>query len=149
MLKYVKQVYVTADFNILLQFINLIKAKKGVKILYAKRGDYQKDYPDLFPLDLKNMDQWSTFDRGYSFVFSLNKKGGLHADVTVWDDKSYGFLPRECKFKASINVPISFIDTIADYISSSFNIKCTYEYEDYLQEQKKLWIENRKTEILK
>ena len=109
---------------------------------------YKQDNPELFPLDLSKIETWSTYDRDCISLIFRNENNRLVCDVNIYDGDNVNGYRTSLRFTATLIMPSSFIKEIEQEILYALDILAEDSYEDYLETQKKLWIENFKLKFL-
>lgn len=134
-----------------------ILAKGSVAIKYKKwNDDWKQNNPEYYPLDLTEMQTWSTYDDtciDLEFSNDTTENYGhannqLVCNVKIYDGNSFGGERQKLRFEALLWLPTAFIHIIEQRIEWAFETYLEDAYESHLEEQKKLWINNRKNEIL-
>lgn len=109
--------------------------------------DYKNENPKYYPLDLSSSNLWSTYEGCYSITFS-NEKGKLKCSSTIFDGSSFDGRRKEIKFKAEFILPSDFIFLLQEKIMYSLDSYIERKHDEYLLEQKAIWIDTLKKEIL-
>jgi hypothetical protein len=140
-----------------LQLVDVIS--KGSVIIKDKKWDdsWKQSRPDYYPLDLAEIKTWSTYDNtciDLNFLNDISK--GVVCDeypyqlvckVKIYDGNSFGGDRRKLRFEALLWLPTTFIHTLEQRIEWAFNAYLEDAYENHLEAQKKLWINNMKSKI--
>ena len=106
------------------------------KILEKNWENHKQDFEDIYPLNLEEIDTWSTFESCVSLCFSILEEG-LICNAHIYDGTTTGER-RALRFTAKIQLPLSFIVNLNDSIE--------YTFEDYLNDSYHLFLQNRKVE---
>lgn len=108
----------------------------------------KKEYPDLYPLDLKKIKTWSTFDRTCIDLKFHYMSDSVTCDVKIYDGSGYNGYRENLRFTADLTINPKIINELKSKIESRFNGVLEEEYDEFLLEQKRLWKENREKEII-
>lgn len=132
-----------------MDLVECIKEQKGVKIIKSEWHDsFKKNNPKFYPLNLSQIETWSTYDgECISLIFS-EKEGKLYCHVKIYDGDSFGGTRTNIRFTAELILPNSFIRKIEGKINWAFEVFLTESYEQHLESQKLLWINNLKSQII-
>ena len=143
----VEQVYCNR-WNTVCKIVDIISDVEVVEKSWNK--EYKNNSPEWYPLDLSKISTWSTYDRScIDLKFSMEDVK-LICDVKIWDGSTFdGTLYKESRFNAKLILPINFVSELSDEIERRFDSRAEYAYEEYLEQQKLMWIENYKKDILK
>lgn len=144
LLKYLDSV-TSSNWNIVRDLVSGID-RGEIVVLHYQRLDYKKDYMDSYPLLLSNIDEWSTQESGVNLRFKYSD-GSLLCDVEI-SDVSFDGYRKDPRWSARLILKDSFVKNISVTIIRKFNIAASYRYDEYLDEVKKLWIENYTQSIL-
>lgn len=109
---------------------------------------YKQDNPEWFPLDLSKIETWSTYDGECIYLVFSNENNRLVCNVSIYDGDNMNGYRTSLRFTATLIMPNSFIKEIEQIILYKLEILAEDSYEDYLETQKKLWIENFKLKFL-
>jgi hypothetical protein len=109
---------------------------------------FQKDHPDLYPLDLSDIETWSTYESCVDLSFQL-KDRKLHCDARIYEGESMSGNRTDVRFEADLKLPIAFIRKIKSEIEYSFDNFLSNSYDEHLRRKRIAWINNLKEEILK
>lgn len=99
-------------------------------------------------LDLKNWDNWSTYDKCYDISFD-NIKNKLYCYITIYNGNMTDGYRISKRFSATVILPNKFILKLKDCIKYALDWHLSQQYEEHLENQRKLWMLNMKNEILK
>lgn len=111
--------------------------------------DWKQSKPEYYPLQLKKINTWSTHDDTCIDLHFYTKEHQLHCTAKIYDGDSFNGDRKNLRFTAVIILPISFIDNLEPSIISKLNRYMDNAYEDYLETQKALWIQNMRHNLLK
>lgn len=95
-------------------------------------------------------EEWCTYNDCVKMIFWLDNDE-LYVTVKHYTHGKYicrGFYELELEWEAKIKLPIEFLKNIRTEINNEFEKYCDDKYEEYLLEQKHIWIENFKKTIL-
>ena len=95
-------------------------------------------------------EEWSTFKDCVKMIFWLDNDE-LYVIVKHYTHGKYiyaGIYELELEWEAKIKLPIEFLKNIRTELNNEFTKYCCDKYEEYLLEQKHIWIENFKKTIL-
>ena len=102
----------------------------------------------MYPLDLTNIKTWSTYDECILITFEI-KSNKLYCTCVIWDGDNYNGNRTNKRFKTELILPDEFILNIEKDIEYSFERHLENQYDDYLEKQKEIWVNNLRDEILK
>ncbi len=133
---------------------------KGSVIVEEKKwaDSWKQKEPKCYPLDLSKRETWSTYNNGecvylkFSNAATKNKgrkKNKLVCDVRIFDGHFFDGRRTDLRFEALLLLPDKFIHTIAERIEVYFDDYLNCAYEDHLESEKRIWIQNLRTEIIK
>jgi hypothetical protein len=110
--------------------------------------EYKQKFPEYSPLDLSKIETWSTYDyQCINLIFS-NENNELRCDVQIYDGDMLTGYRTKLRFSATLIIPNDFIQTLEKSIRYALDILAEESYDEYLENQKKLWLSNFKSEIL-
>jgi hypothetical protein len=95
-------------------------------------------------------EEWCTYNDCVKMIFWLDNDE-LYVTVKHYTHGKYicrGFYELELEWEAKIKLPIEFLKNIRTELNNEFEKYCDDKYEEYLLEQKHIWIENFKKTIL-
>lgn len=95
-------------------------------------------------------EEWITCDDCVKMIFWLDNDE-LYVTVQHYTHGKYlcrGIYELELEWEAKIKLPIEFLKNIRTELNYEFTKYCDDKYEEYLLEQKHIWIENFKKTIL-
>lgn len=95
-------------------------------------------------------EEWITCDDCVKMIFWLDNDE-LYVTVKHYTHGKYicrGFYELDLEWEAKIKLPIEFLKNIRTELNYEFTKYCDDKYEEYLLEQKHIWIENFKKTIL-
>ena len=133
-------------------------SKGRVTIKEKKWADqFKQDHPEYYPLDLADIKTWSTFDGtciDLRFSNDIAEENGqennqLVCRATIYEGNSFGGYREGKRFEAVLWLSTAFIHEIEPIIARYLESHLEDAYDDYLESQKKLWIHNKRLEILK
>ncbi len=139
-----------------MQLVDVI-ARGNAVIQQKKWNDsYKESKPELYPLDLADINTWSTFDGSCIDLYFTNdttKVNGhpnnqLVCKVKIYDGDPIGGSRLQLRFEALLWLPPSFISTIEQRIIWELDSHLEDAHEKHLEAQKKHWINEMKTEII-
>ena len=134
------------------QLVDLI-AKDSVTIKSKEWNDkWKQNKPEYYPLDLSKIETWSTYDKCVDLQFSndtTNPNNQLVCKAKIYDGDNFDGFRTRLRFEALLWLPSSFIHEIEPQIEWAFETFLEDAYENHLETQKKLWINNMKNDILK
>lgn len=116
--------------------------KNGGKVIDSEVFDWSmsynlKNYPE-FKLDFTDIKLWSTYDDCASFEVEF-KNGKVIVVAHIDNEK---------KFCVTIQVTNKFLTKIADQINWDFEDYLEKLHENYLEEQKKIWMKKTSDKLL-
>lgn len=132
-------------------------SKGSVTIKSQKWHDeWKQSKPEYYPLDLSQINTWSTFDNTcieLKFLNNTQKDNGhpnnqLVCAVKIYDGDNMHGDRKQLRFEALLWLPTAFIHNIEHFITWSFDQYLEDAYESHLEAEKKLWILNLKKGIL-
>lgn len=109
---------------------------------------FKNDNLDWYPLHLDNIGTWSTYEGCVDLVFS-NEEGKLVCSATVYDGEMMYGSRRGVRFKAELVLPLSFVRKLESSILGKLDRIAKDAYEDYLEDKRRVWIEEFKSEVLR
>lgn len=95
-------------------------------------------------------EEWITCDDCVKMIFWLDNDE-LYVTVKHYTHGKYicrGFYELDLEWEAKIKLPMEFLKNIRTELNYEFTKYCDDKYEEYLLEQKHIWIENFKKTIL-
>lgn len=135
------------DYRPVRDIIRALKEGKA-NVVNAQWADkWRQENLDIYPLDLCDINIWSTFPGCTRLVFSVQNKK-LECEAYIRDGSTFGGTPARPRFDATIRLPLSFISNIATHVNEEFRAVCDDEYDKYLQDRRDKWVKNREKEIL-
>lgn len=138
----------TNRWNDVQNIVAAIKESK-VDIKEKKWGDGHKEqFADHYALDLSEIKTWSTYEGECIDITFTHEDGRLVCYVRIYEGGCFNGERKALRFTATLWLPKSFIYTIEGDITHALNRMAEYGYEDYLDNQKKLWILNFKSNII-
>lgn len=113
------------------------------------------NYYRIEPLNIETFlteEKWCTYNDCVKMIFWLDNDE-LYVTVQHYTHKYgqhiyAGIYELELEWKAKIKLPIEFLKNIRTELNYEFTKYCNDKYEEYLLEQKHIWIENFKKTIL-
>lgn len=113
--------------------------------------NYKAGLEHHYPLDLSDVKTWSTHDNKdcIRLVFSIDKADRLVCDVTINEGDSFNGFYKGPRFTATLAFQKPYIKNIEKNILWALNQKADIAYEQHLEAQKALWVDNFKKEIFK
>jgi hypothetical protein len=143
-----------SQWGMVLKLVEAIKVE-SVDIKHKQYADkIRRDNPEWYPLDLSEVDTWSTFNTCIElrFINDITPWNGhpnnqLACEVKIYDGDSYYGYRKNLRFEALLHLPTAFIHDIERDIEYQFNKYLSNCYIDYLEAQKQLWIHNTRIEI--
>ena len=152
MLKFVESVQ-TNKWKYVLKIVALMPS---IKIIYKLWHDsYKNNKPDMYPLDLEDINTWSTFDSQYNISNTdcINLKfrideGNLYCDVHIYNGDRVNGYRESLRFTAILEIPISFIQEIETFILDEVDIKAKEAFIISEMNREKRWISKYKDKIL-
>jgi len=129
--------------------MKIVELMPFIEVTEKKWVDKHKQrYPENYPLDLSKIKTWSTYDgECIDLVFS-NEDNKLICEARIYDGERLNGYRRDLRFTATLIMPDDFIKELEYRILRAFDKFAEYSYEDFLENQKKLWVENFKSQIL-
>ncbi len=127
--------------------LNLVECinNGGAKIIKKQWENHHKGKSlDIKPMDLHDINIWSTFDGTCINLFFTINKDELHCYVKIYDGESFGGYRKGLRFSAELNLLHDFIHKIEREINWELNCHFDNEYEKHLEDQKKKWINEMK-----
>ena len=127
----------------------IVDMMPNIEVVEKKWFDrHKQDYPEHYPLDLTNIKTWSTYDDCVNLVFSIENYK-LKCVATIFDRSGFGSdLRIQKRFTATLILPDDFIKEIESSILYVLDNLAEDSYEKYLENQKKIWMDNYKSQIL-
>jgi len=111
--------------------------------------NYKANLYELYPLDLSKIETWSTFEGDCIHLRFYMKQNALVCYVHIYEGDSFSGHMRNIRFTATLILPNSFIKVIEPKIVRALNYFAEEEYHRYLDKQKKDWITNFKSQLIK
>lgn len=109
---------------------------------------YKQDNPIRHPLDLSKLETWSTYDGECINLFFSNDNNKVICEVSIYDGDIMNGYRENLRFTATLIMPNSFIKELEQKILCAFDRLAENSYDDYLENQKKLWVSNFKSQVL-
>lgn len=127
----------------------IIEIMPSIEVKEKKWNEkYKQDNQEWFPLDLSKIETWSTYDgECINLVFS-NDSNKVICEVSIYDGDSMWGYRKNLRFTATLIMPNSFIKEIEQKILYALDKLAEDSYNNYLENQKKIWVSNFKSEIL-
>jgi len=132
-------------------------SKENVTIKDKQWNDgWKQSNPEFYPLDLNKIETWSTYDLtciDLQFSNDISKDNGqpnnqLICKAKIYEGDSLEGERQQLRFKALLYLPTAFIHTIEQRIKLAFETYLEEAYENHLEAQKDLWINNMRSEII-
>jgi hypothetical protein len=129
--------------------IKLVETMASIEVKEKKwYYKYKQDNPEWYPLDLSKIETWSTYDGECINLCFSNKSNKLICEVSIYDGDNMNGYRKNLRFTATLIMPNSFIKEIEQKILYALDRLAENSYDDYLENQKKLWMSNFKSQIL-
>ncbi len=126
----------------------IVEHFSGVTVLEKKWNDaFKEKYPESYPLDLSQIKTWSTYDKCVDLIFTI-EKGKLHCEACIYDGDNLNGHRTNLKFTAKMIMPDEFILQLEGLIESYFDYHVEDLYDQHLEKQKKIWLQDTKYLIL-
>lgn len=126
----------------------IVDTMSVIKVVEKKWDDnYKQNHPEWYPLDLSKIETWSTYRDCIDLVFR-NENNKLVCKARIYDGDIMDGSRRNLRFTATLELPNSFIREIEYDILYVLDRDANDLYEDFLENQKKLWVSNYKSQIL-
>ena len=135
------------NWNSVIEIVECFKNGTAHVIEANWADNFKQKNPSLYPLNLEKIDTWSTYEDCVFLQFELIKNK-LTCKAEIFDGNMHGY-PRELRFTAKFNLPISFLSKIKDSIEWRFDRFLEQSYEEYLETEKRIWINTTKANLLK
>jgi hypothetical protein len=127
--------------------LSIVKNFNDIEVLSKKWSDDYKNNSKYYPLDLSKIETWSTYERCVNLQFKyIDDK--LICNVKIYEGRMLDGWPTKIRFTAVLALPNSFICEIENEILWKFDNYASDEYENHLENQRKLWINEFKNNIL-
>lgn len=111
--------------------------------------NFKNNYPEYYPLDLSNIETWSTYDNScIDLVFSVDRDSKLKCVADIYDGYSMTGERTFHRFRAVLKLPNDFIKHLNDTIHYKFNSFLEDLYEQHLSNLKNDWIERTRSEFM-
>lgn len=101
-----------------------------------------------YPLDLAKRETWSAFDNTCIDLNFDRIENDFVCKVKIYDGNSFGGERTKLRFTAKLLLPTKFIHCIEHHINWKFESFLQESYENHLESQRKLWINELKSQIL-
>jgi len=145
-----KRGLVSNDYKRAQGIFDLLKEGK-CKVISSEWLNYKSTFPHLFILDLLNWDTWCTYDHLISMEFVKKGKTKLFVDIKV-TDKNYGYgymYEYSDRWKATLQLPNTYISQLEKLLlKGSLSDYLEIEYEKYLENNKKKWMDDLLIQLL-
>lgn len=109
---------------------------------------FKRDKSEYYPLDLSQIKTWSTYEGDCIKLKFHVDKDKLMCDVKIYDGNSFGGERNALRFSAKLCMPHEFVQNIESSINWAFECYLEQAYENHLEAQKLLWINNLKSQII-
>lgn len=132
-----------------LEIVKWIKADKVKVVEKAWFEPFRNVKPDYYPLDLSDIETWSTYDGdciSLTFYIDNNK---LFCDVIIYDGEIMHGYRKNKRFIAKLEFDDSYILTLENRIMYDFQKFAEDRYEDYLERKKENWVNRYKNKIIR
>lgn len=137
----------TSDWNKVSSVVELIKSDKYELIDKTWHDRFKTQHPDLYPFDLKDDKLFVTYEKCRTATFSLHKDK-LCVLLEIWEGDNMTGYKKEKRCTITILIDIDFIKTIEKNINWKFDDFCVEQYDNHLAEQKRMWINSYKLDVL-
>lgn len=128
--------------------VEIVKCINKSKVVKKKWADsFKQDRPEHYPLDLTDINTWSTYDGCFSLKYCIEGKK-LVCYAVIYNGESYRGNRTTQRFTAKIILPLRFIRKIREYIMDSFDEYLDREHKSYLKQKEDKWISDLRTKIL-
>lgn len=111
-------------------------------------NSFKQNKPEWYPLQLDVLKTWSTYTECINLKFFVDEQKVLICEALVFDGEPLSGTPNNKRFSATIELPLSFIYNLEDSIKYSFDCYLNDAYDKHLEEQARIWIENKRNEII-
>lgn len=117
---------------------------------------YKQENPKAYPLDLGNLITWSTYDNTCIELYFINNPqdetehqiNQLVCNAKIYDGDGFYGKRKALRFEATLWLSDTFIHTIEQLIEYELQQYLERAYQNHLEAERKLWIQNTKNEIL-
>ena len=128
--------------------LDIVEVMKSAKVIKKQWHDtWKKDNPDMYPLDLTEIDTWSTYAECVWLEFYL-EKDKLMCEAMISDGSLTSGYPMKRRFTATLQLPMKFLPKIRRHIDEEFDGYCETAYEHRKREKRQAWIDRYKESIL-
>ena len=136
--------------------LRIVALMPSIKIIYKLWHDsYKNNKPDMYPLDLEDINTWSTFDSQYNISntdcinleFRINN-GNLYCDICIYNGDRVNGYRESLRFTAILEIPVSFIQEIETFILDELDKKAKEAFIISEMNREKRWISEYKDKIL-
>ncbi len=119
-----------------------------VQTIEKKWGNETAKPQDIYPLDLSNIDTWSTYEYTCIDLTFKNEGNNLTCFAKIYDgDNLYGDRG-DLKFTAKLKLPNSFVQILENLIIHRLDEVSKQAYEYMKEVEKRNWIQEFKNRIL-
>lgn len=134
-------------WNMVMKIVDYINNEKVTVVKKEWADDYKQKNPDWYPLDLKDIGKWSTYEESVDIRFFIDGLN-LKCECKIWDGSLLDGHKERLRFTVELILPNKFIKEIEGSINRKFESYLEDKYEAFLESEKKKWIDNKRTEIL-
>lgn len=147
-LKHIKAVEV-GSWNRVLAIVKMIQS--GARVLEKEHADdFKRSHPESYPLDLSEIDTWSTYDGCVSIMLQFNKANKLIANIHLYNGDIMNGSKTSLRFTAKIELPNYFLNckSVKEQLTRALNIHAELAYKEYLKDVQEKWENEFKKRIL-
>lgn len=147
-LKIIKKVHLNRWSHIL-TIVDGLKTKDITILEKEYFDDWKKNNPNYYPLNLNDINTWSTQDRADCIYIDLFiEKDKLFLDVDIREASFFSHRIEKI-FTAKLEITnLDFINNFQNQINWNFDYHLDGLYEDWLDEKKKNWKNKKKVTLL-
>ena len=132
-----------------LEIVKLIKADKVKVVEKLWFEPFRNIKPDFYPLNLSDIETWSTYDGDCISLTFFVDNDKLFCDVIIYDGEILHGYRKNKRFMCKLEFENDYIQTLESRIMYDFNKYAEDRYEDYLERKKLNWIEKYKQKSIR
>ena len=133
----------STKWRMVMEIVKCLNGDKPCRILHQDWADAYRN-----PLDLNDINTWSTFDETCINLVFFAEDDKLFCDATIWDGDSFGGQRTNVRFTAQLGLPDEFLQVISGLIERDLNEHLEDLYDKHLESQKKHWIAGKRNMIM-
>jgi hypothetical protein len=145
-LKILGTVY-SSNYEFMKLVYNEVNIDKAV-VLSKRWCNWYKDNTDIYPLDLKNFNNWITYSGCVDLIFTYSKTDGFICNVTIYNGELLDGYRTDKRFETSLLLDVSFITFLEHIIDGDFYYYCEKKHKEFLENLKRDWVREYSKKIL-